>query len=116
MKLPSEAKYLGLYLDAAAYFKTKYLLIWWAAELICHKKMKHVAMSYMVLGHTKFEPDVMFSEIASKFYCTDVFNTNELASLIESCSIAAERLSLDNLRHWKDTHIEKFVDIPSITD
>lgn len=33
---------------------------------------------YMVPGHTKFAPDLLFSEIAHRFYKTDAFNTKDL--------------------------------------
>eukprot|EP00171_Calliarthron_tuberculosum_P023270 IDg23270t1 len=76
------ARFLRLYLDSAPYFKSKFI-VWWTAEMVIRGRFQRVVMSYVVPGHTKFEPDVLFSQISNRFYRKDVFQTSELLHVVE---------------------------------
>ena len=59
-------------LDNARVCKNKYLLAW-ASELVQQGRFESVRFFYMVVGHTKFQPDRLFAAIAKTFYKRDVF-------------------------------------------
>ena len=40
----------------------------------------------MVPGHTKFAPDLLFSQIAKSYYKSDVFNETDLQLIVEQFS------------------------------
>lgn len=110
-----QARFLRLYMDAAPYFKTKFI-VWWAAEMVTRGRFRRVVMSYMVPGHTKFEPDTIFAQIANRFYKTDVFNTNELLQVIGACDAVPHEIASRCLRRWKEALAEKYVDIPRVSE
>ena len=112
--VPEACNYCRIYLDSATYFKTKFL-VWWASEMISKGRFKRVILSYMVPGHTKFGPDLMFAQIANTFYKTDVFNKKELLSLIKSCDINCVDMPASNVYRWKGRLTEKYCELKSIT-
>lgn len=57
---------LHVYLDSAPCFKSRFVILW-GAELVAQGIFKKVIFSYIVPGHTKFEPDALFSQIANRF-------------------------------------------------
>lgn len=109
------AKFLRLYFDAAAYFKSKFL-VWWAEEQVICGRFTRVVLSYMVPGHTKFEPDSLFARIAHRFYITDVFQTSELLRVICDCGAVPHEFGGNDIRQWKVSMKHKFVEIPRITE
>ncbi len=70
----------------------------------------------MIPGHTKFEPDSMFAQIANRFYKTDVFNTKELLQVIGACSAVPHEMCSRDLRRWKGSLEAKYVEVPRITE
>lgn len=79
------AKYLKNYLDSAPYFKFK-CIIWWVAEKVETVRFMRVILSYMVPGHTKFDPYTPFSATANTSHNMDVFSTSELLDLVKECT------------------------------
>lgn len=69
----------------------------------------------MVPGHTKFAPDLLFSQIASRFNITDVFKSEELRQVVRSCQATPVELPPTDMRIWKDDLALKYVAIPNIT-
>jgi len=114
-ELSTDFQAVKIYLDAAPYFKTCYVM-WWAAEMITQGRFQRVIFVFMVPGHTKFEVDLEFSRIANKFYKTDVFNTGQLVDLIRSCGMQAVQVPAQNLCKWKTCLSKKYRDIPRITE
>ena len=47
-------------------------------ELVQQKVLNYFRVSFMVPGHTKFAPDLLFSRIASAYHKSDVFNQADL--------------------------------------
>lgn len=70
----------------------------------------------MVPGHTKFEPDSLFSQIANRFYKTDIFDTNDLLHVVGACNAVPHELSRRYMRQWKTSLAGKYRDIPKITE
>ena len=55
----------------------------WAAEMV-QQKIDFLRLSFLIAGHTKFSPDLLFSNIAQSYNRSDVFTTNELKQVISS--------------------------------
>ena len=54
----------------------------WACEMIQQGKLSFVRISFLIAGHTKFSPDLLFSKIAQSYNKSDVFTTLELKEII----------------------------------
>ena len=54
----------------------------WASELIQQGKLDFIRISFLIAGHTKFTPDLLFSKIAQRYNRSDVFSTKELCEVI----------------------------------
>lgn len=113
--IPESVRRLKTYLYSAPYFKTKYV-IWWAVEMIAARRFKCVRFSYMVPGHTKFQPDSMFSEISHRFYKSEVHNTLELVDVVGTCNVIPIHFRPLSVRQWRSRLGEKNCEIPKITE
>ena len=51
-------------------------------ELIQEKIPDFIRVSFMIVGHTKFEVDRVFSSTSKAYNQSDVFNMKELASVM----------------------------------
>ena len=54
----------------------------WMMELIQEKIPDFIRVSFMIVGHTKFEVDRVFSSTSKAYNQSDVFNMKELASVM----------------------------------
>ena len=54
----------------------------WAHEMLQQKKIDFLHLSFLIAGHTKFAPDLLFSKIAQSYNRSDVFTTEELKEII----------------------------------
>ena len=69
-------------------------------------------MSFLIAGHTKFSPDLLFSKIAQTYNRSDVFTTVELGDIISrysSLTIADGTMVLD----WRSV-LTKYSKLPGI--
>ena len=69
----------------------------------------------MVPGHTKFAPDLLFSQVAKAYYKSDVFNDTDLQLLVEQFSL----VMIDNgriVRTWREKVGEKYFNLPGLRD
>ena len=53
----------------------------WAFEMVQQNVLDLVRVSFMIAGHRKFSPDLLFSKIAQSFNRSDVFTTTDLKEL-----------------------------------
>ena len=53
-----------------------------ACEMIQQGKLCFLRVSFLIAGHTKFSPDLVFSKIAQSYNRSDVFNTIESSRII----------------------------------
>ena len=99
-QLPSWISGLTLVADNAGTNKNYYLLSW-AMELVRKNKFKQVWILFLIPGHSKFSPDILFSKIGNTFNCHDVFTVQELAGLVERYALC---LVSDNasIFRWRD--------------
>ena len=77
---PMWLKRVHLFLDNACSTNKNAFLMSWAVELVQQGVMDFIRVSFMVVGHTKFEPDRLFSMTAKAYASSDVFSTEELAT------------------------------------
>ena len=81
---------------------------------ISHKK--HVQLSYLVPGHTKFEPDRLFSRIAGKFRARNVFTIKSLVDMVnELDNCTAKWCKKGDIRLWSSEITPKYEKIKDIT-
>ena len=69
----------------------------------------------MVTEHTKFAPELLFSQIAKSYYKSDVFNESDLHHLVEQFS----RVMTDDegiVRMWREKVGGKYSNLPGIRD
>ena len=101
-------------LDNARICKNRYLL-GWANELVERGRFDCVRFFYMVVGHTKFQPDRLFSSIAKTFYKRDVFCIEMLDAIAKQYSTSYIFQSHQILQ-WRSALEEKYLALPGITD
>ena len=82
-KLPSWISRVHLFLDNTSSTNKNCYLMAWAYEMIQHERLSFFfRVSFLIAGHTKFSPDLLFSRIAQTYNKSDVFNTEELKDII----------------------------------
>jgi len=84
-------------------------------EIVQQGLMDFVRISFMVAGHTKFEPDRLFSHIAKAYTSSDVFTTQELATMMSSHAVAL----VDDGKlvcTWREVLGNKYSKMPGIRD
>lgn len=111
-EVDSWVKNITFCLDNAKICKCKYLLAW-ADQVVNQGRFKSIRFFYLVVGHTKFEPDRLFSSIARTFYVRDVFCIEMLqaiALLYSSCHIFTSK----QIFQWRSTLEEKYIALTGI--
>ena len=106
-------KRIWVFLDnATSTNKNKYLFAW-GMEIVDQSVLSFMCFSFMPAGHTKFAPDRLFSQIASSYNNSDVFNIDELKQL---CQSYATCLIEDgsNIFTWRDALAEKYSNLPGV--
>ena len=74
---------LHLFLDNTRSTNNKFYVMAWACEMIQQEgRCDFIRISFLVAGHTKFTPNLLFSKIAKCYNQSDVFTTNELKDII----------------------------------
>ena len=75
--------------------------------MIQHGRLRFLRISFLLAGHTKFSPDLLFSKVAKAYNRSDVFNTSELSNIIAPNSVVA----VDNgalVADWRDVLSKKY--------
>ena len=79
--LPTWIKRIHLFLDNASSTNKNFYTMAWALEMVQQKRLEFVRVSFLIAGHTKFSPDLLFSKVAKTYNRSDVFTTEELGSI-----------------------------------
>ena len=79
-------KHLILAVDGAAYFKNS-TIIAWASEQVRKKRFNKVTLRWLVVGHTKFEPDQLFSSVSARLKQHELVNVDEIMRRVESLAL-----------------------------
>lgn len=76
-KLPHHwIKRVHIFLDNTSNTNKNYFLMGWAHEMVSQ------GISFLIAGHTKFSPDLLFSKIAQSNNRSDIFSTEELKDVV----------------------------------
>ena len=81
-KLPTWIKRIHLFLDNASSTNKHFYTMAWAMEMVQQGKVSFLRVSFLIAGHTKFSPDLLFSRIAQTYNKSDVFTTAELGEIV----------------------------------
>jgi len=112
LKLPDWVRRIHLFLDNTSSTNKNCYLMASASELIQQGKLSFFRVSFLIAGHTKFAPDLLFSKIAQSYNKNDVFTTQELAEIISqyaSVTIDDGKIVCD----WRSS-MEKYSKLPGI--
>ena len=78
-----------------------------------NQSLRYFQISFTVVGHTKFAPDLLFSLTARDFYASDVFNERELIAVMERrASVVFDSGRI--VRAWRETVTKKYSSLPGI--
>ena len=80
--LPSWVKCVHLFLDNTSSTNKNFYTMAWAMELIQQDVLHFIRISFLIAGHTKFSPDLLFLKITQTYSWSDVFNTDELGDIV----------------------------------
>ena len=114
-KVPSWVTRVHVFLDNAGSTNKNQYLMSSCMELVQHRVVQYLRISFMVPGHTKFAPDLLFSRIAKSYYKSDVFNETDLQLIVEQFSLVI----IDDgriVRTWREKVGEKYSNLPGIRD
>ena len=81
-QLPEWIRRIHLFMDNTCCNNKNWYTIAWALEMVQQQKLDFVRISFLIAGHTKFSPDLLFSKIAKSYNRSDVFNTQDLRNII----------------------------------
>ena len=111
-KLPDWICRIHLFLDNTSSTNKNCYLMAAASELIQQGKLSFFRVSFLIAGHTKFAPDLLFSKIAMSYNRNDVFTTQELAEIISQyASVTID--SGDIVCDWRSS-MDKYSKLPGI--
>jgi hypothetical protein len=111
--VPEWVKCVCIFLDNATSTNKNRYLIGWAVELVQQSHLDHVRLPFMVVGHTKFAPDRLFSRIANSYNSSDVFNIGELVAIAEQYATATEEDGTRILK-WRQELDKKYTELGGI--
>ena len=101
-------------LDNARICKNKYLLSW-ANELVNQGQFHSIRFCYMVVGHTKFQPDRLFASVAKSFYSRDVFCI-EMLQVIAQLYSTSYLFTAGDILQWRVALEPMYNALPGITN
>ena len=99
--VPSWVRKIEVWLDnAGATNKNKYVMdYFWG--LVDEEVFDDVHIRFMTPGHTKFPPDILFSQISKTYNEQDVFNTQQLLEIISQYA-SVTFMDGKNFLAWKE--------------
>ena len=104
----------AIYLDnAGSTNKNKYLFSW-AMEMVRNRIVDHLRISFMIAGHTKFDPDRLFSTIGSAYKCEDTFNIDDLKRLCNLGATNSHIVKGGDIFQWRELLGDKYTNLPGV--
>ena len=73
--LPNWVRRVHIFLDNASSTNKNCYMMSWAYEMVQQRRVDFLRISFLIAGHTKFSPDLLFSKIAQTYNRSDVFTT-----------------------------------------
>lgn len=105
-------KRVHLFLDNASSTNKNFYTMAWAHEMVQQSNLSFLRISFLVAGHTKFAPDLLFSSISQSYNRSDVFTTQELSEIVSAHATAV----VDDgqiVCNWRDK-LTKYSKLPGI--
>ena len=113
-KIPSWVRRVHLFMDNACSTNKNYYMLGWANELVQQEKFDFIRVSFLIAGHTKFAPDILFSKVSQSFSRRDVFNTTELGVIAgQYADVVIDEGDL--VRPWRYS-LAKYSTLPGIRE
>ena len=81
-KLPSWIRCFHLFHDNASSTNKNFYTMAWSMETVQQGKVDFIRVSFLLAGHTKFSPDLLFSRIAQMYNRSDMFTTVEFGEIV----------------------------------
>ena len=112
--LPDWVRRVHLFLDNTCSTNKNFYLMGWAWEMVQQGQLDFFRVSFLVAGHTKFSPDLLFSKIAKTYNSRDVFSTAELKAdvIAHYADVTEDDGSI--VRVWREPVAKKFSKMPGI--
>lgn len=87
----------------------------WALEHVSTTNIEQLRLSFLVVGHTKFDVDRVFSTTAKAYASEDVFTTEELANIMSQSDNISSIVDNGRLvRPWREKLPVKYTKLPGI--
>jgi len=86
----------------------------WASELVQQGRFDFIRISFLIAGHTKFAPDLLFSQVSLTFSRSDVFNTAELGGIARQYADVVIDEG-DKVQSWREA-LMKYSTLPGIRE
>lgn len=111
--LPGWIRRIHLFLDNTCSTNKNFYTMAWACEMLQQGRCDFLRISFLVAGHTKFSPDLLFSQIAKSYNQSDVFTTEELGDIIRRyATVTVDDGSL--VCDWREPLSKKYSKFPGI--
>lgn len=113
--VPSWIKRVHIFLDNTGSTNKNAYFMSWAMEHVQQQYLEYLRVSFMIVGHTKFDVDRAFSATAKAYNSSDVFTTRELADIMsQSPSITSVVDNGKLVKPWRDKLSAKYSKLPGI--
>lgn len=86
----------------------------WANEMVQQGKFDFIRISFLIAGHTKFAPDLLFSKLSQTFTRSDIFTITELGKIAEQYAFVVIDEG-ERVYQWRSS-LEKYSTLPGIRD
>ena len=85
----------------------------WALKMVGQKRLDFICISFLIAGHTKFSPDLIFAKIAQTYNRSDVFalKTSSKLSLHMHADVVVDEGEI--VHDWR-TNLTKYSKLPGI--
>ena len=102
---------LCIFMDNAGSTNKNRFMFAWTMDIVQSGTWDSILTAFMVAGHTKFDPDRMFSSIANGYKHSDLFNIEELCNLCQLYTNASVTDGSD-VYPWREYLMAKYSDLP----
>ena len=80
----------------------------WAWEMVSQDRLDLFRVSFLIAGHTKCSPDLLFFKIAKTYNTSDVFSTTELNDVL--ARYADVIVDCGSIVHvWREPVADKYI-------
>lgn len=112
-QLPDWIKRVHIFMDNTSCTNKNCFTMAWALEMVSQGKLQFVRISFLLAGHTKFAPDLIFAKIAQSYNRSDVFSTEDLAEVITPhADVVIDQGEI--VHDWRNSLSMKYSKLPGI--